>query len=70
MFGLATPSISLEAKMPNVNINTQHGFVNVISTHGHPVEVDAETLDRWNTAISKWWEVQLEMDKVVKQQNG
>jgi hypothetical protein len=56
--------------MPNVNINTQHGFVNVISTHGHSVEVDAETLDRWNTAISKWWEVQLEMDKVVKQQNG
>lgn len=52
--------------MPKVHINSKNDFVNVISTHGHLVEVDEATLARWNEAISKWWEVQLEMDELIK----
>ena len=53
-------------KMPKIHINVKNDFINVISSHGVEVEVDVETLARWNDAISKWWEVQLEMDKAVK----
>lgn len=53
--------------MAKIKINQKNDFVNVISSHGIEVEVDAETLARWNKAISQWWEVQLEMDKAVKQ---
>ena len=52
--------------MPIIKINQKNDFINVISTHGVEVEVDVETLARWNAAISKWWEVQLEMDKAIK----
>ena len=52
--------------MPKIHINVKNDFINVISSHGVEVEVDVETLARWNDAISKWWEVQLEMDKAVK----
>lgn len=55
--------------MPVININQKNDFINVISTHGIQVEVDVDTLARWNDAIGKWWEVQLEMDKVIKNQN-
>lgn len=55
--------------MPKIQINQKQDFINVISTHGYEVEVDVETLARWNQAISEWWKVQLEMDKVVKDQN-
>lgn len=55
--------------MPVIKINEKHDFINVISSHGIEVEVDTEILARWNDAISKWWEVQLEMDKAVKQRD-
>lgn len=55
--------------MPNIHINTKNDFINVISTHGHAIEVDQETLDRWNKLNSEWWEMQLEMDKLLKAQN-
>jgi hypothetical protein len=56
--------------MPNIHVNQKNEFINVISNLGYPIKVDAETLAKWNDAISKWWEVQLEMDKYVKEQNG
>ena len=62
---LATRS-NWQVMMPTIRINQKNDFINVISTHGVEVEVDVETLARWNDAISKWWEVQLEMDKAVK----
>lgn len=52
--------------MPNIHINVKNDFINVISTHGHLVEVDEATLARWNDAMSKWWAVQLEMDKAIQ----
>lgn len=55
--------------MPKIKINEKHDFINVISSHGIEIEVNTETLARWNDAISKWWEVQLEMDKAVKQRD-
>lgn len=55
--------------MPKIKINQKNDFINVISSHGIEVEIDVDTLARWNNAISKWWEVQLEMDKVIKSQN-
>lgn len=55
--------------MPKIKINQKNDFINVISSHGVEVEIDVDTLARWNDAISKWWEVQLEMDKVIKNQN-
>lgn len=62
---LATRS-NWQVTMPIIKINQKNDFINVISTHGVEVEIDVETLARWNDAISKWWEVQLEMDKAVK----
>lgn len=56
--------------MPKIKINQKNDFINVISSHGVEVEIDVDTLARWNSAISKWWEVQLEMDKVIKNQNA
>lgn len=52
--------------VPSIHINVKNDFINVISTHGHLVEVDEATLARWNDAMSKWWAVQLEMDKAIQ----
>ena len=56
--------------MPKIRIVQKNDFLNVISSHGVEVEIDEDTLVRWNSAIAKWWEVQLEMDKVIKNQNA
>lgn len=49
-----------------IHINQKMMLVNVISNLGDEVEVDTETLARWNSVISSWWEVQFEMDKLIK----
>lgn len=52
--------------MPKININTKVQAINVISNIGTELEVDQETLDQWNKALSAWWEVQLQMDKLLQ----
>lgn len=54
--------------MPKIHVCEKQEFINVISNLGHEVEVDTETLARWNEAISNWWKAQLEMDSYVKKQ--
>ena len=53
--------------MPNIKVNTKVMPVNNISNLGTELEISEETLKRWNDAMSKWWEVQLEIDKLIQQ---
>lgn len=55
--------------MPKIRINQKQELINVISNLGIELEVGAETLERWNHVIGKWWDVQLEIDKYIKAQN-
>lgn len=52
--------------MAKIHINTKIQAINVISNLGTEVEIDSDTLDRWNNALSEWWRVQLEMDKHIQ----
>lgn len=52
--------------MPKIKVNTKVMPVNNISNLGTDLEIDQETLDRWNQVISDWWKVQLEMDKLIQ----
>ena len=52
--------------MPKININTKIQAINIISNTGTELEVDQETLDQWNQALSIWWEVQIQMDKLLQ----
>ncbi len=52
--------------MPKISVNTKIEAINLISNKGTEVEIDQETLERWNNAISEWWKVQLEMDKYLQ----
>ena len=56
--------------MPNIRLHDKQEYVWAISNLGHPVHIPQEKLDKWNRIYKEWWEMQLEMDKVVKQQNG
>ncbi len=53
-----------------IHISQKNEFINVVSNLGYAIEVDTETLAKWNKAISEWWNVQLEMDKYIKEQHG
>lgn len=52
--------------MPKIKVNTKVMPVNNISNLGTDLEIDQETLDRWNQVISDWWKIQLEMDKLIQ----
>lgn len=56
--------------MPRIHINVKNDFINVISNLGHEIEVDQDTLARWNEAIAHWWKVQLEMDSFIARQKA
>lgn len=60
-------AITVGEIMPNISINTKIQPINLISNLGTQIEVDQETLDKWNKALSDWWNVQLEMDKAIQQ---
>lgn len=52
--------------MPKIKVNTKIMPVNVISNLGTELEIEQETLNRWNRALLEWWNVQLEMDKLIQ----
>jgi len=52
--------------MPKISVNTKIEAINLISNKGTELEIDQDTLLRWNNAISEWWKVQLEMDKYLQ----
>lgn len=58
--------ITAGEKMPKIKVNTKIMPVNVISNLGTDLEIDQETLNRWNRALLEWWNVQLEMDKLIQ----
>lgn len=64
--GLPETAITVGETMPNIKVNTKIQAINLISNTGTELEIDQETLERWNKALAEWWNVQLEMDKLIQ----